>query len=76
MSGPHAVFTDRFNSFVDSEGRDHGRLSGGSGQGPRDGFYLEDMIVIEPNGYRLLTAGLPYTAAEIEATMARAPTRR
>ena len=35
MSGPHAVFTDRFNSFVDSEGRDHGRLSGGSGQGPR-----------------------------------------
>ena len=41
-----------------------------------DGFYLEDMIVIEPNGYRLLTPGLPYTAAEIEATMARAATRR
>ena len=41
-----------------------------------DGFYLEDMILIEPNGYRLLTPGLPYTAAEIEGTMARAPTRR
>ena len=33
------------------------------------GFYLEDMILIEPNGYRLLTPGLPYTAAEIEAAM-------
>ncbi len=33
------------------------------------GFYLEDMILIEPNGYRLLTPGLPYTSAEIEAAM-------
>jgi Xaa-Pro aminopeptidase len=33
------------------------------------GFYLEDMILIEPAGYRLLTPGLPYTAAEIEAAM-------
>ena len=33
------------------------------------GFYLEDMILIEPNGFRLLTRGLPYTAAEIEAAM-------
>jgi Xaa-Pro aminopeptidase len=30
------------------------------------GFYLEDMILIERDGYRLLTPGLPYTAAEIE----------
>ena len=36
-----------------------------------DGFYLEDMILIEPNGYRLLTPGLPYTAAEIEAAGGR-----
>lgn len=35
------------------------------------GFYLEDMILIEPNGYRMLTPDLPYTAAEIEAAMAR-----
>ena len=33
------------------------------------GFYLEDMILIESNGYRLLTLGLPYTAAEIEAAI-------
>jgi len=33
------------------------------------GFYLEDMILIEPHGYRLLTPGLPYAAAEIEAAM-------
>ncbi len=38
-----------------------------------DGFYLEDMILIEPNGYRLLTPGLPYTASEIEAVMRTAP---
>ena len=31
--------------------------------------YLEDMVLIEPNGYRLLTPALPYTAAEIEAAM-------
>lgn len=33
------------------------------------GFYLEDMILIESNGHRLLTPGLPYTAAEVEAAM-------
>ncbi|MCC7133861.1 MAG: aminopeptidase P N-terminal domain-containing protein [Gemmatimonadales bacterium] len=33
------------------------------------GFYLEDMILIERAGYRLLTPGLPYTAAEIERVM-------
>ena len=37
-----------------------------------DGFYLEDMILIGPNGYRLLTPGLPYTSSEIEAAMAGA----
>lgn len=36
-----------------------------------DGFYLEDMILVEANGPRLLTPGLPYTAAEIEAAMRR-----
>jgi Xaa-Pro aminopeptidase len=35
------------------------------------GFYLEDMILIEPIGFRILTPGLPYTAAEIEAAMRR-----
>lgn len=35
------------------------------------GFYLEDMILIEPDGYRLLTPGLPYTAREIEAAARR-----
>jgi Xaa-Pro aminopeptidase len=34
------------------------------------GFYLEDMVAVEPAGHRLLTPGLPYTAAEIEAAMA------
>jgi hypothetical protein len=33
------------------------------------GFYLEDMILIERDGHRLLTPGLPYTAAEIERVM-------
>lgn len=35
-----------------------------------DSFYLEDIILVEPNGARTLTAGLPYTAAEIERAMA------
>jgi Xaa-Pro aminopeptidase len=34
------------------------------------GFYLEDMVLVEPSGYRLLSPDLPYTAAEIEARMA------
>ncbi|MFN8058567.1 MAG: aminopeptidase P N-terminal domain-containing protein [Vicinamibacterales bacterium] len=37
-----------------------------------DGFYLEDMLLVESTGYRLLTPGLPYTAGEIEAAMAAA----
>jgi Xaa-Pro aminopeptidase len=36
-----------------------------------DSFYLEDMILVQPNGARNLTSGLPYTAAEIERAMAR-----
>ena len=32
-------------------------------------FYLEDMLVVERAGYRNLTAGLPYTAGEIEGAM-------
>ncbi|MFN8571082.1 MAG: aminopeptidase P N-terminal domain-containing protein [Gemmatimonadaceae bacterium] len=32
-----------------------------------DAFYLEDMILITPTGHEVLSAGLPYTAAEIEA---------
>jgi len=34
-----------------------------------DGFYLEDMVLVEATGSRVLTSGLPYTAAEIEAAM-------
>jgi len=37
-----------------------------------DAFYLEDMILITPTGFEVLSAGLPYTAAEIEEAMARA----
>ncbi len=35
-----------------------------------DVFYVEDMIVITSTGHRVLSAGLPYTAEEIEAAMA------
>ena len=41
-----------------------------------DGFYLEDMIAITQGGHEVLTAGLPYTAAEIEATMRSPHARR
>ena len=34
-----------------------------------DAFYLEDMIAITAAGHEVLSAGLPYTAAEIEALM-------
>jgi Xaa-Pro aminopeptidase len=34
-----------------------------------DGFYLEDMVLVEAGGPRVLTSGLPYTATEIEAAM-------
>ncbi len=30
------------------------------------GFYLEDMILVTPTGHEILTAGLPYSAEEIE----------
>ena len=33
------------------------------------GFYMEDMILITPTGYEILTNGLPSTAAEIERAM-------
>jgi len=37
-----------------------------------DAFYLEDMILITETGYEVLSAGLPYTAKEIETAMAAA----
>lgn len=36
-----------------------------------DAFYLEDMILVTESGHRVLSAGLPYTAAEIEVVMSR-----
>lgn len=33
------------------------------------GFYLEDMFIIEKNGAELLTPGVPYSAEEIESAM-------
>jgi Xaa-Pro aminopeptidase len=35
------------------------------------GLYLEDMILITPDGAEVLTKGLPYTSFEIEASMRR-----
>ena len=35
------------------------------------GFYMEDMILVTPNGVEVLTKGLPYTASEIERAMGR-----
>jgi hypothetical protein len=34
-----------------------------------DAYYLEDMIHITSTGAEILSVGLPYTAAEIEAAM-------
>jgi Xaa-Pro aminopeptidase len=34
-----------------------------------DAYYLEDMILVTADGHRVLSAGLPYTAAEIAAVM-------
>ena len=34
-------------------------------------YYLEDMIVVTETGFEVLSTGLPYTADEIEAAMAR-----
>jgi Xaa-Pro aminopeptidase len=39
------------------------------------GFYMEDMILVTPTGYEILTKGLPSTAAEIERAMRRPATR-
>lgn len=36
-----------------------------------DAYYLEDMIVITTTGMRVLSAGLPYSAEEVEAAMRR-----
>ena len=36
-----------------------------------DAFYLEDMILVTESGHEVLSAGLPYTAEEIEAVMAQ-----
>ncbi len=36
-----------------------------------EAYYLEDMIAVTPGGHEVLSAGLPYTAEEIERTMAR-----
>jgi hypothetical protein len=33
------------------------------------GFYMEDMLLITPTRYEILTKGLPSTAAEIEKAM-------
>jgi Xaa-Pro aminopeptidase len=33
------------------------------------GFFLEDMFVITPDGAELLTSGVPYSAEDIEAAM-------
>jgi len=35
----------------------------------RQGFYLEDMILVTREGYDVLTKGLPYTADEIEKSV-------
>lgn len=37
------------------------------------GFYMEDMILVTPTGYEILTKGLPNTAAEIERAMRARP---
>ena len=37
-----------------------------------DAFYLEDMILITEDGHEVLSAGLPYTAEEIETVMSGA----
>jgi Xaa-Pro aminopeptidase len=36
-----------------------------------DAYYMEDMILVTASGHEVLTSGLPYTAAEIEAAMRR-----
>jgi Xaa-Pro aminopeptidase len=36
-----------------------------------DAYYMEDMILVTDSGHEILTRGLPYTAAEIEAAVRR-----
>ncbi len=38
------------------------------------GYYLEDMILVTDRGYEVLTPGLPYTSAEIEAAVSQSMT--
>jgi Xaa-Pro aminopeptidase len=37
------------------------------------GFYLEDMVLVTPTGYEILTPGLPYSADEIERAVRSSP---
>ena len=39
------------------------------------GFYIEDMLLVTPTGYELLTPGLPYGAREVEDAMRSKRTR-
>ncbi len=41
-----------------------------------DAYYLEDMILVTARGHEVLSSGLPYSAQEIEAAMASAPSNR
>ena len=36
------------------------------------GFYMEDMVLVTPRGYEILTKGLPSTAADIQRAMQHA----
>ena len=40
------------------------------------GFYMEDMVLVTPRGYEILTTGLPSTAADIQRAMQHARTAR
>ena len=39
------------------------------------GFYMEDMVLVTPNGHEVLTKTLPYSATEIERAMRRGRAR-
>jgi Xaa-Pro aminopeptidase len=39
------------------------------------GFYMEDMVLVTPNGHEVLTKALPYSATEIERAMRRGRAR-
>ncbi len=40
------------------------------------GFYLEDMLLVTPTAYEILTPGLPYSAREVERATRPAPAAR